>query len=304
MQEKMERARNLLGKAIEEGVGSSALEIKEVLADLVVDLDTFCEFELLKGIIESEEWPGAVYGVQIADENSEKDKDERAEGIMDIVLPPLQGKRFLDFGCGEGHVAARASKLATVSVGYDITRNPRSSFDWEKDSDNLLLTTDFESVRSGGPYDIILLYDVLDHAHNSTPQEILSSAASVLADGGKIYLRNHPWCSRHGGHAYRKINKAFVHLVFDEDELRSMGIEVESNMHVTRPVATYNAWIEGAGLKNSTDPDFDLQDVEPFFKENPLVAKRILKAFDIKEWGDTPSWQMSQCFVDFVLEKK
>jgi 2-polyprenyl-3-methyl-5-hydroxy-6-metoxy-1,4-benzoquinol methylase len=261
-------------------------------------------FDALKDLLNSDEWPQAVYSVQIADENSEKDKHERAEGIADILLPPLGGKRFLDFGCGEGHVANYASKSAKLSVGYDVLKNSRSKFEWDGEDENLLLTTDFEKVISNGPYDIVLIYDVMDHAQESDPKKILSMARSVLADGGKIYIRHHPWVSRHGGHVYKKLNKAFVHLVFTEDELRSMDIELEHNLKVVYPMSTYDSWLEDSGLKKSNEPELDKQEVEPFFKENSLVRNRILKSFDKKELGsDFPEFQMSQCFWDYVLEK-
>jgi 2-polyprenyl-3-methyl-5-hydroxy-6-metoxy-1,4-benzoquinol methylase len=267
------------------------------------------DFEILKDLLYSEEWPQAVYGAQIANENSEKDKDERAEGIADILLPPLEGKRFLDFGCGEGHVANYASKSAEISVGYDIVKNSKSRFDWESEEGKSLFTTDLDKARSKGPFDIILLYDVLDHARESSPQEILVTAKSLLADDGKIYSRMHPWTSRHGGHAYRKINKAFVHLVFTEEELKSMGVEPEHNLKILSPMSTYDSWLEGSGLKKSNDPEVDEQGTELFFRDNPVVNKRIMKLFGAKEWGEgvppgKPVWQMSQCFWDYVLEKE
>lgn len=279
--------------------------LRQEISAFLSELDSLCEFEDLKKLLESENWPRAVFQVQIADENSEKDKDERAEGICDILLPPLEGKKFLDFGCGEGHVVDYASKFADFSVGYDIVRSPRSRFEWENEASKTLLTTYSETAKRKGPYDIILLYDVLDHAQGSTPQEILSFAKSMLADGGKIYVRTHPWTSRHGGHAYRKTNKAFVHLVFTEEELASMGLELEHNLKIRAPIAIYNSWLEGSGLKNSIEPELDHQDVESFFRENSLVRKRILKAFEKDEWKDEcPVWQMSQCFWDYVLEKE
>jgi hypothetical protein len=129
-------------------------------------------------------------------------------------------------------------------------------------------------------------------------------ARSVLADGGKIYIRHHPWVSRHGGHVYKKLNKAFVHLVFTEDELRSMGIELEHNIKVVYPMSTYDSWLDDSGLKKSNEPELDKQEVEPFFKENPIVKNRILKSFDKEKLGsDFPEFQMSQCFWDYVLEK-
>lgn len=281
------------------------IEIRETLAYFSSRLDHICEFEDLKKLLESEDWPRAVFQVQIADENSEKDKDERAEGIADILLPPLEGKKFLDFGCGEGHVVNHASKSADFSVGYDIVKSPRSRFEWEVEGEKTLLTTDIEKVRAKGPFDVILLYDVLDHVKESTPQDILAVAKSLLADGGKMYVRMHPWTSRHGGHAYRKINKAFVHLVFTEEELSHLGVELEHNLKIKTPVATYGSWLEGSGLKNSAEPELDQQDVESFFKDNPVVRKRVLRTFGKEEWKDEcPAWQMSQCFWDYVLEKE
>jgi len=284
-------------------------EIKKAIQELIDQIPNSEplqeEFETLKSLLHSDEWPQAVFQVQIADENSEKDKDERAEGIADILLPPLEGKKFLDLGCGEGHVANHASKVASVSVGYDIVKNPKSRFSWEQENEKLILTTDLEKVRANAPYDVILIYDVMDHVQESTPQEVLSIAKSVLADGGKIYMRMHPWASRHGGHAYRKLNKAFVHLVFNDEELRSLGVELDHNLKIIFPLSKYESWLAGSGLKKSSEHELDRQEVEDFFKENPLVRKRILKAFGNEEWkDDCPAWQMSQCFWDYVLEKE
>lgn len=262
-------------------------------------------FDELKRLLESDEWPEAVFQIQIADENSESDKEERAEGITDMILPPLDGKKFLDFGCGEGHIVNCTSKSAEMSVGYDIVKNPKSRFEWEAEKEKILLTTDLEKARSKGPYDVILLYDVLDHAQVQTPGEILKLVCSLLSDEGKVYLRTHPWTSRHGGHAYRKLNKAFVHLVFTEEELKSMDIELEPNMKVNFPISSYNSWIKDSGLIKSMEPELDEQEVEPFFSKKTIVKDRILKLFEAEEWKqECPVWQMSQCFWDYVLEKE
>lgn len=304
MKKELEASKALIEKAILEGVVANAEKLRENLLGLVSMLNHYCEFGDLKKLLESDEWPQAVYSAQIADENSEKDKDERAEAIADILLPSLNKKRFLDFGCGEGHVANYASEYADFSVGYDLIKNSKSRFDWDAPTERLILTTDLEKVRDKGPFDVILLYDVLDHTQGSTSQDILSIVKSLLADNGKIYVRTHPWTSRHGGHAYRKINKAFVHLVFTEEELKSMGVELEYNIKSMRPVDNFSSWLEGSGLKKALEPELDQQDVEPFFRDNPIVRKRILDHFGINEWTEgLPEWQMSQCFWDYVLEK-
>ncbi len=260
------------------------------------------DFDRITELLKSESWPEAVFPAQIADLNSEADKEERAQGISNILLPPLDGKKFLDFGCGEGHLARHASKEASFSVGYDIRIPEASPFEWNSARDSTLLTTDFELVKDGGPYDVILLYDVIDHCES--PSDVLGMAKSVLAPEGRIYMRCHPWCSRHGGHAYRAINKAFVHLVLSEEELKSMGVEVEPTINVVRPLDTYGRIIDRSGLVLDSELELDHQDVESFFSETPLVTKRILKHWGLPAWGDDPPrFQMSMCFLDYVLKK-
>jgi 2-polyprenyl-3-methyl-5-hydroxy-6-metoxy-1,4-benzoquinol methylase len=285
------------------------LQVRSLIDEILVDIDNkvgssikIDEFETLKRLLNSPEWPAAVLPFQVADENSESDKEERAEGISDILLPPLANKRFLDFGCGEGHVAHFVSKTALTSVGYDLKKTG-SRFVWEQKEGNLLLTSNFDSVVAEGPYDIILIYDVLDHSESSM-SELLSKAKSVLSDDGKIILRCHPWSARHGGHLYRKINKAFVHLVFTESELDEMGLRPEHNLRITYPINTYKEAIKKSGLNEAATVEIDTQEIENFFKEDALVRSRILKAFGIKEWTENPpAFQMSLCFVDYVLKK-
>lgn len=256
------------------------------------------EFDILKGLLYSSDWPEAVFELQIADENSESDKEERASGIAEILLPPLNDKRFLDFGCGEGHVAKYVSECASVSIGYDITR--KGSLSWEEEG-KFLLTVDLEKVKSMAPYDIILVYDVLDHAEK--PSEILATAKTLLSDDGMIYVRCHPWCCRHGGHAYRSINKAFVHLVFDDEEMKKLGLNFETATKTTSPLKMYETVIRAAGLE-PPEPEIERQEVEGFFHERDEVRRRILARFGISEWQEErPAFQMSQCFVDYKLKK-
>lgn len=297
-------------------------EIRDRLAEVIVRLDEILdiangsvetekserdlrdEFLKLKALLNSSEWPEAVFPDQIADESSDRDKAERGEAIAEIMLPPYAGKRFLDFGCGEGHVARHIAKEASVSVGYDVVSPANPSVAWEEKQGSLLLTTDFENVRREGPYDLVLLYDVVDHCE-CDPAEVLKSVASVLAPNGSVIMRCHPWCSRHGGHIYRKINRAFVHLVFSEDELRELGVEPEHNNKVLKPLASYGRAIDASGLARESEAEIDSQEVEEFFKSTPLVRDRILRHWGAKAWGqDPPEFQMSQCFLDYVLKKK
>lgn len=309
MREKLEKIRALIDEILGEMGAENPPEIivppepqPQVAPAVAERAEDWAEVERL---LKSDDWPHAVFAVQIADDNSERDKEERAEGISDIILPPLKGKRFLDFGCGEGHVAKHVAKEAALSVGYDVSHSHKSNFVWEEAQGAGLLTSDFGRVKEMGPYDAVLMYDVLDHAVGDSPSELLSKAASVLSDGGRIYMRCHPWCGRHGGHLYRKINKAFVHLVLTDEELRACGVEPEHNLRVLKPLWLYSEAIKAAGLVGEGEPEIDSQEVEDFFKDTPVLKKRILRHWGASEWDhDPPSFQMSQCFIDYVLKKK
>lgn len=264
------------------------------------------DFEELKDLLNSTDWPEAVPEFQMVDQNSEEEKMDRAEGIIDILVQEnLPEKKFLDFGCGEGHMAKYASKECSVGVGYDITKPEKSKFNWENKEDKFLLTTDFQKVEQEGPYDIIMIYDVIDHAEGD-PEEILLKAKSVLKDDGKIHLRTHPWCGRHGSHLYRQINKAFVHLVFTEDELDQLGYKLEEkNIKVLYPIADYADIIKKSGLK-SNGRDIENNNVEDFFKKNNLISNRLKKLISNNKTNGAivfPEHQMNQCFHDYILTK-
>lgn len=302
MREKLEQIRRLADEILQ-SMGPAGSP--PPMAPTAEPLKFASDWPALRRLLDSKEWPQAVFASQIADESSERDKEDRASGICEIILPPLGRKRFLDFGCGEGHVAKAASREAALSVGYDIEMSPKSQLKWGESQESLLLTTDFEKVRSMGPYDLVLLYDVVDHARGESPADILSKVSEVLADDGRVYMRCHPWCGRHGGHAYRKLNKAFVHLVLEDIELASLGVEVEHNMKVTKPLQEYSDAIKASGLRQASEPEIDSQEVEGFFRDNEIVARRILRRWSLNEWGDSPpAFQMSQCFIDYVLKKK
>lgn len=277
------------------------LNSKKKLEEKINEIDAlinFIDYDLFE-LVKTEDWPEAVPETQIVDETSEKDRMDRAEGIVDSLIDSLENKKFLDFGCGEGHCVKYSSKQ-TFSVGYDIVKT--GSLDWEVENKNFLLTTNFEKIKEKGPFDAILIYDVLDHVEN--PVDVLNKASSVLSSRGLIYLRCHPWCGRHGGHCYRKLNKAFVHLVFSEKELKKLGCDVEFNNKILFPLRTYEDFIKKTDLKINSYEKED-QIVEEFFKNNNKIKDRILYLYGVKSWrDDPPSFQMSQCFIDYILSKK
>lgn len=246
----------------------------------------------LREILESEDWPFAVEPHLICD-NQEK-ASIRANAILDLfVAENFKFKRFLDFGCGEGHtIPAAKSREASLTIGFDVDKG-KYKFDNHDFTDN------FDVVRSKAPYDIILLHDVLDHIVIDDPIETLKKAASVLSREGRIYVRNHPWCSRHGGHLYTKSNKAFLHLIMDEIELvRWKGLETEHNIKILKPLETYRYWIQEAGLEIKSELPIRSK-VEEFFLKPSVIRERLNK-----NWDDSELVQnyMEIDFVEYILE--
>lgn len=261
------------------------------------DLD---QFESLKKALNSNRWPEAVNPHLICDPESETEKIERGRGVMELMIED-DLKKFLDIGCGEGHCTAVAATEygASMSVGYDI----KSYDSWNKfpARPNLQFTNSFETVKTNGPYDTILLFDVLDHVVGQDPISLLTMARDVLSENGVIYMRVHPFTSRHATHLYHELNKAYVHLVFSPEEIRLLLPESkyeEPNIGVVKPIVTYESYIAAAGLKIQHRTNIE-EKIEPFFKI-PKIAERIMKQTKLPNF---PEFQLTLQFLNFKLSK-
>lgn len=250
-------------------------------------------------MVRSDAWPVAAPNGIIC-QDTESDKIERGNSIISFVLPfSLTGSKFLDFGCGDGYCVKAASDRATFAVGYDPVRSGR--LPWEA-TDSWFLTTNLDRVRRMAPYDHIMLYDVLDHADD--PVSLLKTVKEFCSPTTKIFVRCHPWCSRHGGHLYSKLNKAYVHIVLNDEELAYLDAVPDKVMNkVFMPIGTYRDYFKKAGFVVSKE-DIVRTPIENFFKENALVKERIVahwkEATDAiaREW---PEHQLTQGFVDFLI---
>jgi len=263
-----------------------------------MDVDNF---EKLSAVLENNKWPEAVNSTLICDPHSESDKEERGRGIIELMIEEdLKDLKFLDYGCGEGHCAYASSNYDTAkSVGYDI----KEYEGWNnfEQKDNLIITSNWQEVKDNGPYDVVIIFDVIDHIEGEDPLDLLTKVHDLIPEGGKVYLRCHPWTSRHATHLYHDVNKAYLHLVFNEEELKKLVPEsefVEHNIGVTRPMNTYQEYIKNSGLKEIHRRDIT-EKVEPFFKI-PKIAERIMKTTGHNKF---PEFQLSLQFLDFILEK-
>ncbi len=282
-------------------VNNLSLEVNDTFQRIVLNLD---EENKITEIMNNDKWPVAVDNMLIVRNSS--DKYDRAAGIVFLFLnDDVSGKKILDFGCGDGSVSKVISdKGAVMSVGYDI--NKSTSWDSYPPADNMMLTTDFSEVSKSGPFNIIILYDVLDHVQY--PVDVLNTIKGILAPNGIVYLRCHPWCSRHGGHTYRSMNKAFSHLLMSSDSVLKLSDGHAPVQKVIHPRMTYSNWFDRAGFTVVSN-DTVSNRVEAFFKVDPIKTQlvKLWQVSPLPEFasGKTfPDFPMSQSFIDYVITIK
>lgn len=265
------------------------------------DRERLSEITTLRLLAKSDKWPLAVPEDLICGEDEDQ-KLARAAGIVnDFIRTDLSNKKLLDFGCGEGHVPYVAANLVGVqlAMGYDPIDQNWSHFD---NTVGLQFSTDFEEIKKNGPYDVVIVNDVIDHAD----ENILLKAKEVKTPNGRIYLRCHPWTSRHGTHLYKELNRAYLHLVFNTDELFGMGLKETHTKKIIHPLRTYRKMIEEAGL-SITEEETITHPVELFFTHEPAVLRRIKanwEASDNKALAagkEFPREILEIQFVDFIL---
>ena len=218
------------------------------------------EFEYLKETMQW--WPNAVDPLLICDSNSEDHKKERADAILDEIqeqIGSIKDKRFLDFGTGEGHVAEQSSNLNTsFSYGYDINFKGNSP----------IVTSSFEELYGKKYFDIISLWDVVDHLEGDC-LKIFKDIKSIVAESGVLFVKCHPWCGIHGTHLYNKINKPCLSSIFTKDELLEIGCEEDLFVNKFKdPVNDYEKIFDLAGFK--------------VIKKNVISDSLPFKKYDIK----------------------
>lgn len=261
-------------------------EEKAILSGPASEREQIAELTELRMLAQSDLWPLAVPKNLISEENAESQM-ARATGILHELVGNLSGKKFLDFGCGAGYVTDVAQNIfGATSIGYDIKEN----ISWSHRE--CRLTDKISTVKELALYDIILLYDVLDHVDN--PVEILKLCKELKATDGRIHVRFHPWASRTGTNLHKSLNKAYLHLVFNDKELASLGVISEKTTKLDS-IAVYKEWIKEAGLMINSESSIK-QEVELFFTHNPAILRRIKSNF-----GVFPRDLLEVQFVDYVL---
>lgn len=191
----------------------------------------------------SYDWPEAIDQSFIC--RNKEDELYRAQAIVELLIDEqLIGKRFLDFNLHNNYCADYVynQKNTLYSSGlYLQTEN--------KTNDGLLITSNFNEIENYAPYDVILAFDVFNHLTDDI-ELWFNKLNKLLAQNGILYLRTHPFSSRHATHFYKEDNKAYIHyciecgiyhnkINIDEDYLEKVGFSVISKKNVNQPIEKF-----------------------------------------------------------------
>ena len=242
-------------------------------------------------------WPEAVPSFLVAKDTSETDQTNRANAVLDMMLDRnVEGLNFLDFGCGEGWIARQATKRGVKeAVGFDI----KAHDNWGN-MKGAKYTSSFSDLPPNH-FDVVMLYDVLDHTED--PMGVMSQVRHVMKRDGTIYVRCHPWTSKHASHIYKQgINKAYLHLFLQYDEIveligqQPMFTRIEKN-----PLEAYRWWFHEFETKKERMVSEDVSDFffVPSFKEL-LANEQQIPMAEIDGFLD----RMRIQFIDYVITPK
>ena len=242
-------------------------------------------------------WPEAVPKFLIAKETSTEDQINRANAVLDMILDKtVENCNFLDFGCGEGWIAKQVIERGTSeSTGFDI----KKSENWEKLTD-VNFTNNFNDLKPSH-YDVIILYDVLDHCED--PVTLMNQVKSLIKNDGKLYIRCHPWVSKHATHIYKQgINKAYFHLFLNYQEILELIKEEPIFTRVEKnPLAAYHWWFKDFEIKKER---FVREPINEFFKV-PSFKELLSTAQEVPiEHIDEFMKGLEIQFIDYCLTLK
>jgi len=129
--------------------------------------------------------------------------------ISRIHLVPLlqrqgalsSGTRVLDVGCGYGGtlLALKESVPTLQAAGLDVDETMVTQGQRRLGKTATLVHADFFEW-SGGPFDLVLMRDVLEHIRR--PEEALARGATLLTPGGFLFVSFAPFFGPFGGHQH------------------------------------------------------------------------------------------------------
>jgi SAM-dependent methyltransferase len=286
---------------IEETLGEETIEIEEfveqtpppkaIVEDAAVTGHRAARKKHIGDLMAIDCWPPAVHECLVGKQASPKDQMNRATAVLQMMVNrSMKDLDVLDFGCGEGWVSnemvLRGAKHVT---GYDIVR-----------SETWVNFPQVEFVTEAGllkQYDMIFLIDVLDHCAN--PMAVMNSVRAMLKPEGTVFVRCHPWTSKHASHLFKQgLNKSYIHLFLTEEEIKGLGYEPIFTRPDLNPFVSYKTWFEKFKVERERRLDEPLHD---FFKVPAFVELLASEQRLPKNRIESFLTDMETNFVDYQL---
>ncbi len=137
------------------------------------------------------------------------------------IFEIVDGKRVLDFGCGEGgYVLALAGSQCASVDGIDLQPiiERAASFARDRGVSNVTFIRGHSSeMLAAETYDVVLSHDSFEHFEH--PDEILAEMVRVTKPGGRVLIKFGPsWRGPYGRHmmgTFRR-DRPWLHLVLPE----------------------------------------------------------------------------------------
>lgn len=276
---------------------SSSPSVPQTTVPPVVDKKKEARKKHVEDLLAIEDWPPAVLHTLASTKPTEEDQINRAKAVLDNMIDrDITGVSFLDFGCGDGWIADEALKAgAKLSVGYDI----EPSENWSK-FNGPDFTTSFSEI-SKSEFDMIFLYDVLDHCED--PIELMRKVKMVSSSDSLVYIRCHPWTSKHAMHMYKDgVNKAYLHMFLNWEEISELiGHKPMFTRPETNPLEAYHWWFKGFSIKRE---EYIKEPVNNFFHNKSfkelLCNEQQIPSHEMNEFLK----RMELQFVDFQISNK
>jgi 2-polyprenyl-3-methyl-5-hydroxy-6-metoxy-1,4-benzoquinol methylase len=120
----------------------------------------------------------------VGEEYALKDGEESSHAVMLRWLAQMPPARILDLGCSGGLLSDRVRALGHSVTGVDVLELPKV-----RDRVDHFIQADLDNglpleAEAGGPYDVVLAADVLEHVR--VPELILDQSRDLLAPRGVL----------------------------------------------------------------------------------------------------------------------
>lgn len=179
------------------------------------------------------------------------------------LLSSLNGRRFVDFGCGLGHqaivLAQHGAEVLALDIDPAFLECGRRLAALEGVEDRVRFA-DTPLDSDLGTYDGVLSINSMEHF--SEPESVLSSMVSLLKPGGELLVSFNPtWFSPWGAHMHFFTKIPWVHLVFPESVVMAVRARYRDDGAMKyedvrgglnrMSVAKYERLLESIGLKTT-----------------------------------------------------